>query len=172
MSLDGYIADADHGLEWLEKLPNPDGSDFGFEAHMASIDVVVMGRGTFDVVKDFRPWPYDKPVVVVSSTLTETPADIATQVRIVQGTPAEVVAICNEEGLRHLYVDGGKLVTAFLEAGLIDKLTISTLPVTLGAGIRLFGEMSKTTWWTHDATTSYGGGMVQSIYLAEPTSSD
>ncbi|MBT8239799.1 MAG: dihydrofolate reductase family protein [Acidimicrobiia bacterium] len=169
-SLDGYIAGPDNDLAWLEQVPNPEGHDFGFADHMASIDAVVMGRGTFDVVSGFRPWAYDKPVVVVSSTLNEVPDDLADAVEVISGSPAEVIEQCHERGFGNLYIDGGRLVTSFLNDGLIDEMTISWVPVLLGGGIRLFGPLQRITWWEHVSTKSFAGGMVQSTYRAAPTS--
>ncbi len=169
-SLDGYIAGPDNDLDWLEQLPNPDDDDFGFEDHMASIDAVVMGRGTFDAVSTFRPWPYDKPVLVVSSTLGEIAEDLSGSVEVISGSPNEVVDRCRQKGLDDLYIDGGRLVTSFLEAGLIDEMTISWIPVLLGAGIPLFGALPQQLWWTHVSTKSFAGGMVQSTYRPAPTS--
>ena len=167
-SLDGYIAGPNNELDWLEQVPNPDGSDFGFFAHMAAMDAVVMGRGTFEAVQAFRPWPYDKPVVVVSASLQAVPKDLEDNVEIVAGEPAEIVSQCADRGFQNLYIDGGKLVTSFLAAGLIDEMTISRLPVLLGDGIKLFGDLGSSTWWDHIETEAFAGGMVQSTY--RPTS--
>ncbi len=170
-SIDGYIATKDHGLGWLEQLDNPDGADFGFTDHMASIDALVMGRGTFDAVSDFRPWPYDVPVIVASTSLQSVPDDLEAGVQILSGSPAELVEQCELQGLNRLYIDGGRLVTAFLDAGLIDEMTISRIPVLLGGGIPLFGEMTDAVWWDHVATEAFAGGLVQSTYRPTPTSS-
>lgn len=171
-SLDGYIAGPNHELDWLEHVPNPDGDDFGFADHMASIDAVVMGRGTFDAVSGFRPWPYDKPVLVVSSSLRELADDLADAVEVISGSPTEVIEHCSDRGLHDLYIDGGKLVTSFLDEGLIDEITISWVPVFLGAGISLFGPIAQTTWWELASTRGFAGGMVQSTYRQTPTNAD
>ncbi|MFW2381398.1 MAG: dihydrofolate reductase family protein [Acidimicrobiales bacterium] len=164
VSLDGFIAGPDNDLDWLEQLANPDGDDFGFADHMASIDAVVMGRGTFEAVSGFRPWPYEKPVVVVSSSLRELPDDLADSVELISGSPGEVIDKCHQRGFDDLYIDGGSFVTAFLSEGLIDEMTISTLPVLLGGGTRLFGSFPAAVWWDHVRTRSFAGGLVQSTY--------
>ncbi|MBX2811018.1 MAG: dihydrofolate reductase family protein [Myxococcales bacterium] len=163
-SIDGYIASADHGLEWLEDTPNPDCVDMGFADHMASIDAIVMGRGTFEAVQNFEPWPYDKPVLVASSTLETVPSKLAGHVQLVQGSPAEIVEQCDSLGYRRVYVDGGKLPTSFLDADLIDEITISIIPVILGGGIPLFGSISQMRWWHHLRTETFRGGVVQVTY--------
>ncbi len=171
-SLDGYIATSDHGLDWLESLPNPDGNDYGFSAFMETIDAVVMGRGTFEVIRGFRPWPYPRPVVVASSSLTDVPEDLDGLVTIMSGSPAALVERCTETGYANLYIDGGRLVTSFLEDGLIDELTISCIPVVLGEGIPLFGKLTAPSWWTHRRTTAFPSGIVQSSYSRRPTGGD
>lgn len=73
-SLDGYIADKQGKLDWLQSVPNPDNIDTGFVLLMERIDGLVMGRNTLDVVLGFGcDWPYSKPVFVLSNTMTEVP---------------------------------------------------------------------------------------------------
>ena len=69
-SLDGYIADKDGGLDWLNSIPNPDNLDMGWVNFIDRIDALVMGRRTFDKVCSFNcEWPYSKPVFVLSNSL-------------------------------------------------------------------------------------------------------
>ncbi len=65
-SLDGYIADKDGGIDWLESIPNPDHDDFGWENFIERIDALVMGKKTFETVLGFGvEWPYPKKVYPV-----------------------------------------------------------------------------------------------------------
>lgn len=166
-SLDGYIATAENGLDWLEELPNPDGEDYGFAEFLAGIDAVVMGRGTFDVIHGFRPWPYDRPVLVATSSPVVIPEDLTGRVQAVSGTATELHARALAQGFTSLYVDGGRLITSFLAAHLIDEMTIARLPVLLGSGIPLFGELAEPVWWNHESTTAYASGIVQSTYSSK-----
>ncbi|USD38346.1 dihydrofolate reductase family protein [Ferrimonas sp. SCSIO 43195] len=142
VSLDGYIADRQGGLEWLHSIPNPNHDDFGFADFMARVDALVMGRNTFDTVLGFDcPWPYNKPVFVVSRTLTSVPDHLSDRVQLIQGEP---VQICNELktlGYSNLYIDGGVTIQRFLQAGLIDELILTQVPVLLGGGVPLFNEL-------------------------------
>ena len=89
-SLDGYMADKNDGLEWLDMVPNPDGLDFGFSDFMNSIDALIMGKTTFTVVSGFDiPWPYDKPVFVVSNSLKTVPDKLKNKVEL--GTLSKVL---------------------------------------------------------------------------------
>ena len=69
------------------------------------------------------------------------------------------------QGRHRLYVDGGVVVTAFLAAGLLDEIVVTVVPVVLGAGIRLFGEVEGHRWFRHAGTRVLGGAYVQTRYL-------
>lgn len=143
-SLDGYIAGRDGDLTWLESVPVPAGDDLGFAAFMARVDAVVMGRKTFETLIGFgMGWHYPRPGIVLSSTLGSIPEAFAEHVRIERGSPGEIVALAELLGYRNLYVDGGQTVQRFLREDLIDELIITELPVLLGGGVRLFGELER-----------------------------
>lgn len=165
-SLDGYIARKDGGLDWL---PQGGGEAHGYDEFMATVDAIVIGRKTFETVLAFDAWPYgNKPVVVLSTTLKEPEVPRGAVCEVMAGTPPEIVARLARRGWKHLYVDGGVTVTGFLEAGLIQRLIITRIPVLLGSGIPLFGHLSHDVRLAHTATRSYASGMVQSEYLVAP----
>ncbi|PSL20118.1 dihydrofolate reductase family protein [Shimia abyssi] len=141
-SLDGFVARPDHGLDWLMKQP-VDEHDTRFDDFMASVDGLIMGSGSFRTVLGFGQWPYEKPVIVMSRSLTpdDIPEDLQDKVRISAAPPEVVIAELDKEGWTRAYVDGGGLVQSFLRAGLIADLEITTVPVLIGSGIRLFGEL-------------------------------
>src|SRR5690606_37246377 len=68
-SLDGFIARKNHALDWLPQ-EKTEGEDLGYETFVSSVDGLIMGRGTFEKVLTFGSWPYEKPVIVLSKTLT------------------------------------------------------------------------------------------------------
>ena len=76
-SLDGFIATSDGDLDWLFEIPNPQQSDYGYGNFMSNIDAIVMGRNTFEKVKTFDRWSYDKFVFVLSNSLTQLPEHLA-----------------------------------------------------------------------------------------------
>lgn len=141
VSLDGFIAEHDGGLDWLNNLPNPEQSDHGFFVFMNEIDALVMGRKTFETVVTFDEWIYTKPVFVWSSTLENIPDVLKNKVQIISGEARDVVDLLNSKGFEHLYVDGGKTIQAFLQADLIDEMVITTVSIILGGGIPLFGNI-------------------------------
>ena len=115
-SLDGFIAALDGGLDWLEEIPHPEKSDYGFVEFMHSVDALIMGRKTFEKVLTFGKWPYDKPVYVLSKRGIIIPNDLVGKAEVVNGTPEEVVRQLNELGHQNLYIDGGITIQNFLRS--------------------------------------------------------
>lgn len=143
-SIDGYISAPDGKLDWLSYVPVPEGDDLGFAEFVNGVDAIVMGRLTFETVVGFGAgWPYPIPGLVLSSTLNSAPQDISAHVEFASGTPREIVERAKERGFKNLYIDGGKTIQHFLRADLIDELIISEIPLLLGGGDRLFGELDQ-----------------------------
>src|SRR6185437_4877674 len=140
VSVDGFLARPNHTFDFLD---TPGAGPHGFEEHWRSIDVVVIGRKTFEVVLGFREkWGYGKMPV----------------------EPAEIVAELAKRGFKHAYVDGGITIQRFLAAGLIDRMVVTRVPVLIGEGIPLFGPVPRDVNLRHIATRTYRGGLVQSEY--------
>jgi len=91
-SLDGYIADKNGGIDWLYSIPNPDNDDMGYLKFINGIDALIMGRTTFETVMGFDvPWPYSKPVFVLSNKLKEIPESHKDKAFLVKGTLREIL---------------------------------------------------------------------------------
>ena len=164
-SLDGFIARENGSFDFL---PEGGGEEHGYEAFIASVDALVIGRGTFETVLAFPTWPYgDKRVVVLSSQ----PLDLAKVrggvVDQMSGDPRDIVAKLDVQGVKHAYIDGGITVQRFLRAGLIQRLIITRVPVLIGSGRPLFGPLGSDLKVRHVATRSYASGLVQSEYAIE-----
>lgn len=162
-SVDGFIARANGALDWLPT----DAEEHGYEAFMASVDALVIGRGTYETVLGFEVWPYgSKPVYVLSSApLRPPPAGVVVQ--HLSGDPAEIVARLTANGVEHAYIDGGVTVQRFLRAGLIQRLIITRIPVLIGSGIPLFGLTDRDIRLRHLGTRQFPSGLVQSEYEVE-----
>lgn len=159
-SLDGFIARPDGGLDFLETGGN---EPHGFEEFLASVDALVMGRKTYDFVLSFGKWFYGKkPVFVLSSREIEVLP--GANVERLEGSPAEIASALDARGIEHVYVDGGLTIQQFLRAGLIRRLIITRVPVLIGSGIPLFGELERDVVLEHVATREFSGGLVQSEY--------
>ncbi len=163
-SLDGYIARHDGNLDWLHSGAGSGPVDYGYDAFMATVDALVMGRKTYDTVLGFARWPYGtKPVFVLSSGRL-APAPEGAVVEHLSGDPAQVVLQLEARGIRHVYVDGGDTIQRFLRAGLIQRLIVNRIPVLIGSGIPLFGETGRDIVLQHVGTRAYATGLVQSEY--------
>jgi dihydrofolate reductase len=161
-SLDGFIARLDGGLDWLPESCEP----HGYDEFIATVDAIVIGRKTYETVLSFGGWPYGKkPVVVLSSTMSELKVPEGAVCDLMAGEPHEIIARLTEQGMKHLYIDGGITIQRFIEAALIQRVTITRIPVLLGSGIPLFGPLSHDVKFQHVATRSFPSGIVQSEYV-------
>jgi dihydrofolate reductase len=164
-SLDGFIARANGAFDFL---PPGGGEPHGYHEFMATVDALVIGRKTFETVLKFDEWPYGKKPVFVLSTGALATAPSSAIVEHLSGSPADIVSQLESRGIRHVYVDGGITIQRFLLAGLIQRIVITRVPVLIGSGIPLFGNLSGDIRWRHVATRSFKSGLVQSEYhLAE-----
>lgn len=164
-SLDGYIARPDGDIDWLLQRDDPD-EDHGYSDFIADKDMIVMGRGSYEKVVTFDPWPYDRPVLVLSSQLANAPVPDALKgkVRFSAWTPAQAMQALARDNVRRIYVDGGRLVQSFLRDGLIDDIVVTTVPVLIGAGRPLFGTLSRDVDLKLVSSRSFPSGLVQSTY--------
>lgn len=162
-SLDGYIAGPDDDLSWLFT-----DADYGFSNFYASVDTLIMGRGTFEVVRGFGDWPYPgKRTIVVSRTgdLEITTPDT----ELYTGDLPALVSRLTEEGCGRVWlVGGGELVRSFLEQDLLDEITVSMHPILLGTGVPLFPGGFKRTMLLLKDTHVFEGGLVQLNYHVMP----
>jgi dihydrofolate reductase len=160
-SLDGFIARADGRFDFL---PAGGGEPHGYDEFMATVDALVIGRKTYEIVLAFAEWPYGTKLVVVLSTRALAPAPPGALVEHMAGEPASILAQLAARGIQHVYVDGGITIQKFLRAGLIQKLIVTRVPVLIGAGIPLFGVTERDIALKHVATRPYASGLVQSEY--------
>ena len=163
-SLDGFIAKKDGGIDWLLETPNPEGSDFGFSEFMKSVDAIVMGRNTFELVLTFSEWHYTKPVFVLSNTLQSVPNNVTDKAEILSGNPESIIKELNSRGYKNFYIDGGITIQNFLDQELIDELIITRIPILLGDGIPLFAGLTKEQKFEHLNTEVYNNSLVKSHY--------
>jgi dihydrofolate reductase len=161
-SLDGFIARANGDLDFL---PPGGGEPHGYDEFMATVDALVMGRQTFEKVLTFDAWPYGAKPVFVLSTHPIAPAPPEAVVERMSGPPAEIVSRLAARGIGHIYVDGGITIQRFLQAGLIQRLIVTRVPVLIGTGIPLFGAVQRDVLLEHVATRQYASGLVQSEYV-------
>ncbi|MDH5559664.1 MAG: dihydrofolate reductase family protein [Deltaproteobacteria bacterium] len=167
LSLDGYIARTDGGLDWL---PGADGAelsgdeDFGYHQFMDTVDHLVMGRVSFEMVWSFGKWPYEKPATILSHSLKTLPPELPDSVELRNSSPVDLIEELKGRGRKKLYVDGGKTIQGFLSDGMIDELILTWVPVLIGEGIPLFGPTGRDLELKLLESRSYPNGFVQSRY--------
>lgn len=169
-SVDGYIADEEGGVDWLDEFrteSDGDGEAEGFSEFFRTVDCLVMGSTTYEQVLGFGEWPYeDRPTYV----LTHRDLTPATEgVRFVDGAIAALVPDLRRQ-YDHVWVVGGaELAQSFLRAHEIDAVRLSLVPILLGDGVRLFsGEYSERGLRLLDTTTR-DSGVVEHHYAVLET---
>lgn len=166
-SIDGYIADKEGQIDWLHSIPNPNNDDMGYANFMKNIDAIVMGKNTFNTVLGFdMDWPYQKPVFVLSTSLKEIPNHLK-NVFLIKGNLQNIVKEINRKGFSSLYIDGGKTIQSFIEEDLIDEITITTIPIILGGGVKLYGKTKNQLKYKCSNTKIYLGSIVQSKFIRD-----
>jgi dihydrofolate reductase len=164
-SLDGFIARPNGQYDFL---PAGGGEPHGYDEFIASVDTILIGRNTFEVVLKLPKWPYsDKRAVVLSHRPLDC-SGITGSVEQMSGDPAQIAHELAATGANHVYVDGGITVQQFLRAGLVHHITVTRVPVLIGAGIPLFGSVPHDIKLRHIDTRQYKTGLVTSEYEVMP----
>ncbi len=164
-SMDGYIADKNGGLEWLQSVPNPEMNDMGFHKFMNRVDALIMGRVTFETVCSFDgEWPYIVPVFVLSNTLNSIPEKFQDKAQLIKGSLGNIIEQLDQKGYTQLYIDGGATIQNFLKEDLVDEIIITTIPILLGGGSSLFGSLPKELEFELVKSEVYLDAIVQTSY--------
>ncbi|NIB41768.1 dihydrofolate reductase [Pseudomaricurvus alkylphenolicus] len=150
-SADGYIATPDGGVEWLDTAGKPnvdlgEHADMGFNSFIASVDCLIMGRGCMEKLASFHltpeQWPYGNiRIIALSKSVKDVPANLKGKVELYSGEIPALMSKLEQAGHKHAYVDGGAVITSFLNLKLINEMIITKAPVLLGSGIPLFGKL-------------------------------
>ncbi|MEM6784006.1 MAG: dihydrofolate reductase family protein [Bacteroidota bacterium] len=165
-SLDGFVADADGGVDWLFT-----DADYGYADFFASVGALAMGRTTYDQILGFGPWPYgDVPTTV----FTNRPLDVPREA-LVAAAEGDVATWLDAQETQRIegdvwLVGGSALVRSFREAARIDRYVLSVHPVLLGDGIPLFDGTLLRESLRLTASTSFPSGLVQLTYDRAPPS--
>ena len=166
VSLDGFIADVDGGVDWLHEAMVP-GEGYGLREFMASIDAVLMGSRTYEKSLELGGPGYGPKVPCWVFSGRELPS--AGGMIVTRETPSAVAAQLNERGIRRAWLmGGGRLATSFLAAGLIDELALGVMPVVLGAGLPLFAGGLVPTRLNLIESKTYKGGALGLTYTTGP----
>lgn len=162
MSLDGFIARRDGTFDWLDDYPP--NADFDFDAFLASVTGIAMGRASYEAARSGGRWDYDRWPCVVA---THRPLDDAPAgVEALAAGPEALLGNLRKRGAggRIWMFGGGDLALQFMRAGLLDTIEIGTIPVILGTGIPAFGRTTSDVWLKLEFAKPLANGAVHSRY--------
>ncbi len=161
-SLDGYIADQDGGVGWLEPYEE---HDYGYDAFYATVGTVILGRMTYEQIPTFgTPWPYAGRKTVV---FTHRPLPLLDpDVELYSGDPASLLDRVKSVSDGNIWLIGGaSLITVFVNAGLLDEIRLFVIPTLVRRGIPLFRDISRAPVLELLESTAYPNGVAQLHYL-------
>ena len=172
-SADGYIATPDGGVDWLHTAGNLEVDmgfeDMGFKAFMDSVDCMIMGRKCMEMISSMNltpeQWVYgDIRIVVLSNTVKEPPENLRGKIEMYSGDINDLILKLESGGFKHAYIDGGSVITSFINLKLIDEMIITKVPVLLGEGIPLFGKIKQRVKLENAKATAYKNEFIQIKY--------
>jgi dihydrofolate reductase len=165
VTLDGFIAREDGSLDWLLEMPNPNNLDHGYNDFIAKVDLIIMGRKTYEVVLDLdMGWPYSNCKTYVATKDKEYKVKTDHTYIVYELDKDTIERFRSESQMNIWLVGGGELITLFLNEEAIDEMTISVIPIILGKGIRLFPDTPKETRLELVGSESFETGVVNLVY--------
>lgn len=164
MSLDGYVADADGKVGWLQGEGPGENDMVSYQVFIKDVDTVLMGWNTYhQVTAELSPdeWPYAELTSYVLTHRTHLSTDA---VRFVNEDVCALVRRLVREQGKGIWVCGGpNIIEPLLREALIDRFHISVIPTILGGGVRLFGPLDRA-FGLHLVKTEHYNGIVDLVY--------
>lgn len=159
-SIDGFIADRDGAVDWLQPF---DARNYGYDAFSAQVGAVVMGRRTFEYICAMGEWPYGgKRAYVLSSRkmagLPETVVPVSLGL-------AAALRFARETTLKDVWIVGGAVtMQSALDAGVVDLIDVFVVPVLLGGGLSLMSELKERHTLACEGAEPFPDGVVRLRY--------
>ncbi len=164
MSLDGYIATKDDGLDWLS-IVEQEGQDYGYQALQDSVDTYLVGRRTYDTVMKLTGGSFPQAQQLRCFVLTRQARAPEQGVTFYSGDIEALIDQLQQEEGKHIYCDGGgQIVKLLMEKNLIDEYIISVIPTLLGDGIPLFIGGTESIRLKTLSSKQYDSGLIQLHY--------
>ena len=163
--MDGFIARENGATDWLDNVPNPNQIDHGYADFLKEIDLIVMGRKTYEQVLSFGiDWPYEgfKTYVITCNSGYKVKTSDTFLLHDVSSNSIEKLK--NESKKNIWLVGGGEINTQFLSFHQLDEIRLFIAPVILGNGIRLFPEISNESGFDCVSTQLFETGFVNLTY--------
>jgi dihydrofolate reductase len=164
-TLDGFIARENGSLDWLFELPNPNQIDHGYTNFMKEIDIIIMGRKTYDEVLGFDiEWPYSNCITYIVTKDENYNVKTANSQLLHQINQQVIQKLISESKQNIWLVGGGELITQFLNEKAIDEITLCMIPIILGKGIQLFPGKPDETKFEFVSSEAFETGIVNLSY--------
>jgi dihydrofolate reductase len=164
ISLNGKIAKADGSVDWLESIPNPDKSDYGYYDFYKSIDTTIQGYNTYKQIVD---WDIDFPYADKKNYVLTRKQDLANNkdVDFINENPISFIKNLKRESGKDIWlIGGGQINTMLLNEWLIDEIHLHVMPIIITDGISLFEHIPKETKLDLIASKNYPSGVVELKY--------
>ena len=164
ISLNGKIAGADGSVDWLENIPNPEKTDYGYADFFNSVDTTIQGYNTY---KQVISWGIDFPYKGKRNYVLTKKTNVENTefVEFITENHAEFIKALKEEVGDDIWLIGGSQAnTLILNAGLLDEIFVFVMPVILSGGIGLFDAFPNETQLKLLETKSYSSGVVEMKY--------
>jgi dihydrofolate reductase len=146
ISLDGYVANPNDGIDWLESYDNL--GEYGFDEFISSVGAIIMGRRSYDIGIEndwFKGNPYGpSPIFVVTSKKHPKHQTDGNFTFVEGGIEKAYELASTAAGNKNIYLFGGpNVVQQFMRKNLLDEIHLSIAPVILGSGIPLFADLGE-----------------------------
>ena len=160
-SLDGFIADENGGVDWLNDFGNP-AEDYGMDEFFKQCGTAIMGSKTYEQTLSFNYWWEGMDGIIFTSR--ELPGLKDKNIKFVNGDPKPIVDELREKEKDSWLVGGGILITNFINLDLIDEFTITIIPRLLGKGIALCPSIDHISKLKLLESKTFKDGVVQLTY--------
>lgn len=179
MSLDGYLASVDGGLDWA-RVDDELWEYLG--PIINSCDTVMYGRTTYAMMAAYWPTAADQPdasphdiehsrwtaratKLVFSRTLTAAPWGDSGSATVVREDASEAVRRLKQEpGGDMLVLGSASVARALIRDGLVDHYYLNVNPVALGRGVPMFPDMASPTTLQFVASRALASGVMALHY--------
>ncbi|NND08725.1 MAG: dihydrofolate reductase [Saprospiraceae bacterium] len=163
-SLNGYIADADGSVAFLEKVPNPEGLDYGYATFYDTIDTTIQGFTTYQQIIEWDiPFPYQgkKNYVFTNRKVQSESTDVTF---VTEDHAGFLQNLKKQDGGDIWLIGGGRLNQFCLDHGLIDEMNTFIMPILLPNGIPMFAQFLEETDLKLISQETYSNGVVRLNY--------
>lgn len=164
-SLDGFIAAEDGSIDFLDAVPNPDQHDYGYHQFLEGIDLILMGRKSYEKILSFYiEWPYPNCQTVILSSQQNLELK-SPNTRLISNLDFNALEELREASQKGIWLlGGGEAIKSCLAMKSLEEMHLAIMPITLGRGIPLFPKGRVSSQWQLKSSQAYDTGVVMLSY--------